>query len=765
MLLLLLLAGHLIVGVALLAGGRTLERFAHQVAIAPLAALLVAVLSRWPSTDADVVTASVRWVPGLDLLVDVRLDGFAALMLLLVTGVGIAVLAYAPSYFGRSSEGRRVAGLLVLFAGAMAGLVLADHLAWLYVCWELTSVLSFLLIGGQQRTAGQRAAALQALLVTAAGGLTMLAGFIMLAQAAGTWSLTEILAAPPSGTSVGVALGLVLVGAVTKSAQYPFHFWLPGAMVAPTPISTYLHAATMVKAGIYLVARLAPSFASVGIWRPAVITIGLVTMVGAALRALRQHDLKLLLAFGTVSQLGFLFVLAGAGYADTTKALTVLLVAHGLFKGALFLVVGIVDHETGTRDLRSIPALGAGWTGVRITALVSAASMAGIPPVLGFVAKESAYDAFAQRGGIDLLVLAGLVAGSVLTFAYSARFAGPFLRRAGAPRGEHVPAPSFWLPAAALAAITAAAGVGVGPVLDPVVRAGANALDPDVGEPHLSLWHGVNLALVLSVVTLALGTVLALGRGPIERFQSALAPGVEGERSFSRAVQGLNVGARKLTGLLQPGSLPVYVAIILVVVVAVPNVSLLLDGRGPRWDRFSEVAAHPFLAAVLVVTAVGAAVMPRRFGAVLMLGAVGYAMALTFAVQGGTDLALTQFAVETLSIVVFMLVIRQLPRDFRPQPFRAATVLRLAVAGVVAAGTFSLAMATSNGSDDRTVAEEIIASAEPEGGGSNVVNVILVDVRALDTLGEVVVLSVAAVGVVALARVGRRPRAREEVGR
>ncbi len=759
---LLLLAMHGVVGVGILLSSRRIGRAAFAVGALPMAAALAYAAAHWTDVvDGEVVRSSATWVKGLGLLADTHLDGFALLMVLLVSGMGVAVMAYAPSYFGTSRAGPRVAGLLVLFAGSMLGLVLADNLGWLYVCWELTSVTSFLLIGGDQARAEQRTAALQALLVTAAGGLAMLGGFILIAQAAGTWSMQEILAAPPSGATVGVGLGLVLVGVVTKSAQYPFHFWLPGAMVAPTPISAYLHSATMVKAGIYLAARFAPAFAVVGVWRPFVLAIGLTTMIAGALRALRQHDLKLLLAFGTVSQLGFMLVLAGAGKPEATKAVAVLLLAHGLFKGALFLVVGIVDHETGTRDLRELPRLASGWWWVRIVAVVSAASMAGVPPLVGFVAKESAYEAFAHGDLGDALVLAGLVTGSVLTFAYSARFVRPFLNlRPTESAAEHAPKALFVAAPVLLAVGSVAAGVAVAPGLGGLVRAAANALDAEVGAPKLALWHGWNLALLLSAVTIGLGCTLVAVRQRVEGVQERLAPPFRAEAGFGAVLHGLGVTARRVTGFVQSGSLPVYIGVILLVVVGAPNVVLIARGTWPGWPDVAEVAGQPVLAVALVASALGVATVRRRFAAVLLLGAVGYTMALLFAVQGAADLALTQFAVETLSVVVFMLVVRHLPQDFRPRRLRVANVLRVGIAGLVGGGVFALAMMTSAGTAERPVSDDIVAAAQPEGGGKNVVNVVLVDVRGLDTLGEITVLTIAAVGVVAVARVGRRPAGR-----
>lgn len=762
-----LLLAFAVVGCAVLLGAPVLRRWAFAVGLLPMVATLVVAAGHWGDVvDGEVVEHSATWVEGLDIVASARLDGFSLLMVAIVAGMGVLVMGYAMSYFSNTAASARIAGLLVLFAGSMVGLVLADHLIWLYVCWELTSVTSYLLIGRDQRDAAQRTAALQALLVTGAGGLAMLGGLIILGQAAGTWTLSELLADPPSGTTVGVGLGLVLAGIVTKSAQYPFHFWLPGAMVAPTPISAYLHSATMVKAGVYLAARLAPAFAATGIWRPAVIGIGLVTMVAGALRALRQDDLKLLLAHGTVSQLGFMMVLAGAGYAEATKAVCVLLVAHALFKGALFLVVGIVDHDAGTRDRREITGLGRNWTTVRVVAVVSAASMAGLPPLAGFIAKESAYEAFVHHGGAGgVITLIGLIAGSVLTFAYSARFAAPFLRPtstdADAPAESDVepaprPTPTLVVSPLVLAVATVVAGLAVAPVLGDVVSSAANALDPEVGDPKLALWHGLNTALMLSLLTFAVGGVVVAGRHRVARLQAALAPRPRADDVFTALLRLLNQGARRVTGFVQPGSLPASIGVILVVVIGAPSIAAVVAGDWPAWPDLVGTAVHYPLAGVLVLAALAVAMIRRRFAAVLLLGAVGFTMALLFAVQGAPDLALTQFAVETLSIVVFMLVVRHLPEEFRRTPLRSGGVLRVVISVAVAAGVFGLAMLANGGTDERLVSEAIIERAEPDGGGKNVVNVILVDVRGLDTLGEITVLTAAAVGVVALARIGRR---------
>lgn len=758
-----LLITHAVVGLAIYTWAGRLARPAFAVGAMPMLAAVAYAAALGPDVlDARPVTQSATWVGPLNLAIDLRLDGFGFLMVLVVSGIGVTVMAYGASYFAPSVRSARIAGLLVLFSGSMLGLVLADNLLFLYVCWELTSITSWLLIGSDHTNPSARGGAQHALLVTGAGGLALLAGLIVLAQAAGTYSLSGLLVAPPEGGAVGIGLGLVLVGVVTKSAQFPTHSWLPGAMVAPTPVSAYLHSATMVKAGIYLAARFAPVFAAFGAWRPAVTIIGLVTMLLGGLRALRQHDLKLLLAMGTISQLGFLLVLFGVGRPEATVAGCVLLVAHALFKAALFLVVGIVDHQAGTRDRRSLGTFGHGWGPVKAVAVVSAASMAGLAPLVGFVAKESAYEAFLHNGAGGLATLAGLVAGSVLTVAYSARFLSTFVRPAPVGSAHHeVPAPgrTFAAPAVALATLTVVAGIGAGGLLSPLVDAAAHALDGQIDHVHLSLWHGLTAALGLSLVTFALAGVVIAVRRPLRRLQDALAPEVGGDDAFAAVLRGLNLAARRVTGVVQSGSLPAYSAVILLTAVAVPGTALALDGGWPGWPQFAEGPVQILVAAVIVVAAVAAVVSSRRFAAVLLLGAVGYGMAVLFVVQGAPDLALTQFAVETLSVVAFMLVLRHLPARFaRPRQAPVGTRwLRALVAGVVAVGVFAFALIAGGARTRTPVSTELVERSLPEADGRNVVDVVLVDFRGLDTLGEITVLVVAAVGVVALARVGRRP--------
>ncbi len=755
-----LLVLHLVLAlVAPWVGARAGRRVFLLVAVAPLAT------SVWAATRAADVLAgrpvqeSTAWVPGLGLTVDLRLDPLSLLMVVLVSGVGSLVFLYCARYFSEGEAGvGRFAGVLVAFAGAMLGLVLADGLLLLYVFWELTSVTSFLLIGFSDEQEESRRAAVQALLVTTFGGLVMLVGLILLGQAAGTTSITQLLADPPQGEVVPVALVCVLVGAFTKSAQVPFHPWLPAAMAAPTPVSAYLHAAAMVKAGVYLVALLAPAFAGVAPWRPLVLTVGVATMLVGGWRALRQTDLKRLLAFGTVSQLGFLIVLMGAGTREAATAGAALLLAHGLFKSTLFLSVGVVDHSTGTRDLRELSGLGRRMPVLAVAAASAAASMAAVPPLLGFISKEAAYEAFLHGGPGDLVVLAGLFLGSVLTGAYSARYVwGAFARKPGVPDTvPHSPSPALLAPVVVLGAAGVVLGLAPG-LVDPLVQAYAGTYGGE--EEHLALWHGLGPALLLSAATLGGAAALFAFREPVRALQRSVhrvTGRVDADDAYDRTVAGVDGLALRTTRVVQTGSLPVYLGTVLVTLVVLPGAAFWSGTRVTGDLRLWDSPLQGGVAVAIAVAAVVTARAHRRFTAVLYLGAVGYGVAVLFVLQGGPDLGLTQFLVETLTLVLFVFVLRRLPASFEPHRLRLSQLARASVAvGVGAFVTTAVLVSAQARTAPPTASQAYLDRSYAEGGGSNVVNVILVDFRGLDTLGEITVLAVAALGVSSLV-LGRR---------
>lgn len=764
-----LLGLYLVSGLVIVAAGQRARRWAIPVAVVAPLATLAWLLAKLPGiVDGEVTTERARWVPELGLGIDLRLDGFSAVMLLLVAGVGTLVVAYAHGYFSHPDERTpRLIGLLVLFAGSMVGLVVADNLLVLYGFWELTSITSFLLIGNKHEDAGARAAALQALLITGLGALAMLAGFVVLGQSAGTYRLSAILADPPSGTAVSVALVLILLGAFTKSAQMPFHSWLPGAMVAPTPVSTYLHSATMVKAGVYLVGRLAPAFAgSVGFWRPLVIGVGAVTMIGGGLRAMRQTDLKLLLAMGTVSQLGFLIIIFGWGSVDAAAAGTVMLLAHGAFKAAAFMLVGIIDHQAGTRDVRRLPRPSRSWWPFTVAAVVAAASMAGLPLCLGFIGKEAVLEALGHAGTGGAIARLAVVVGSALTAAYSARFVLGITGRLAIEPAEDEPdvskpgrpATGFVAPSLILTIVTVV--LGTWPALaDGVVSAGSAALTGIGGDVvegvHLAVWHGFNVALLLSALALAGGLLMVTLGTRLDRVLALGDTMPTSAGAYRASLRGLNVAANRVTSVTQPGSLPVYLGVILVTAVAVPTLAMFRHPWWSGWPRTVDSPIHAAVGSLVLGAALLAAAVRRRFTAAIFLGLCGYAMAALFLVHGAPDLALTQVAIETLTTVLFVLVLRRLPDRFEEHA-EAHRMFRRFVAAAVGAGVFVLTLAASGARLPTNVSNRIIADAYPLADGRNVVNVILVDFRGMDTMGELTVLAAAAIGTVALARVGRR---------
>jgi multicomponent Na+:H+ antiporter subunit A len=767
--LLLMLAAYGVASMAAPSLVRHLGRRAFLLlALVPAAAFVDTARRGADIRDGAVHEWAHAWIPDLGVDLVLRLDTLSWVLALLVTGVGALVLAYCGSYFRTGDAGLgRFAGVLTAFAGAMHGLVLADDVIVLFVFWEATTIFSYLLIGHSSTRAVSRRAALQALVVTTMGGLAMLVGLIMLGSAAGTYRLSLILADPPRGDMVTVAVLLVLVGAVSKSALVPFHFWLPAAMAAPTPVSAYLHAAAMVKAGIYLIARLAPGFADSPGWRGSLLTLGLLTMLVGGYRALREHDLKLVLAYGTVSQLGFLTIVVGFGERDTALAGLAMVIAHALFKATLFLTVGVIDHSAGTRDLRQLSGLGRQSPILLVTASLAAASMAGLPPFAGFVAKEAILGSLLDAGSVaGTVAVVGVTLGSCLTVAYSARFLwGAFARKPGVPdvvaRHER---PAILAPGGLLAVAGLVVGLGAS-LEDPWLAPYADRLPG--GKPyHLALWHGLEPALGLSAITVVVGLLLFAARAAVTRFQSAVETPMDANAAYRHAVLAVDRLAVGLTRRTQVGSLPVYLGVILTVLVAAVVYAFSLGVTWPTSVRWWDTPAQGLLAVLIVVAAISATRATKRFGAVVVVGAAGYTVALIFALHGAPDLALTQILIETITLVAFVLVLRRLPIRIGELSGSSHRRLRALIAvgvGVVMTAAAAVAMAARSADPiSRLWAEP----AYTYGGGENIVNVALVDIRAWDTLGEISVLVVAATGVASLIfirkRTGAAPRLASE---
>lgn len=748
---------------------RRLGRGSAAVLAAPMVITAVVMGRQLPDVlDGTYRTEHLSWIDTLGIGFTFRLDGYGVLLGLIVSVIGVAIAAYMASYFDDGADVARIAGPMAAFAGSMLGLVLADDIFTLFLFWELTSVTSFLLIGFDDRAPAAIKAAQKALLVTGAGGLALLGGLILIAQEAGTSRISELVALRPEGHLVNVGLVLVLVGAFSKSAQFPLHFWLPGAMKAPTPISAYLHSATMVKAGVVLIARLAPGFAEAPVWRPLIVVVGGITMLLGGARALRQHDVKLLLAHGTVSQLGLLVILAGFGTSATTYAGLAMLTTHALFKAPLFLVVGIVDHATGTRDIRELGSLRRRMPVVATIGALAALSMAAVPPLLGFASKEKGLDALvtADQAGWGWVAAVVVTAGSVLTGAYTARWwFGLFAVRAplsrvnqpwptGPDHHYHAPGPWFVAPAAVFAVAGLVFGIGVGWLGDRFAELGAS-LNPAVAEKYLPLWAGFNTAVLLSAIALGGGIGLFLLGKRLDAWVPRGLPSAD--VIYQRTYDGLMNSAKRVTAIVQNGSLPAYGGIVFITLMLLLGASLVMGATPGSGDWVvADSPAQLGLAVLIALLALGVTQARRRFTAALLLGGAGTFLALIFLLFGAPDLALTQVLVETLALVVLLLVLRHLPDRFHRESAWAPRWARLSIA--VGTGVLVTVFAWIAGTSRThpSAADEFAQRALPEAGGKNIVNVILVDFRATDTLGEIAVLALAAVGVANLVRAARR---------
>ncbi|AQA02054.1 Na+/H+ antiporter subunit A [Mycobacterium sp. MS1601] len=749
------------------------RRAFYPLALVPAGSLFW-VAGNWPSNQADDHKLTIHWVPELSMDIDLRFDTLAAIMSVLVLAIGALVLFYCADYFHHHDDHieKRLpsfAAELVAFSGAMFGLVTSDNLLLLYVFWELTSVLSFLLVGHYAERATSRRAATQALMVTTAGGLAMLVGIIILGELGGSYLLSDLIANPPVGLAVNVGIVLILIGALSKSAIVPFHFWLPGAMAAPTPVSAYLHAAAMVKAGVYLVARMAPGFADAAPWRPMIVGLGLLTMILAGWRAIREYDLKLILAFGTVSQLGFISIMVGTGGGDLMLAGLTMLCAHAMFKAALFMSVGIIDHATGTRDIRRLAWLGNKLPVLLVIAAGATASMAAVPPFLGFVAKEADFETLLHSeslGGWAPWVLGAIVAGSVFTTIYSLRFLyGAFARKglrepSTRVANLHRPPVTFLLAPAVLAAAGLVFGL-MPSILEKAIDPYAESL-PGGASYHLALWHGFNLPLLLSAIVLAAGIASFFLRGRLRKARVDFLPLGNADRVYDATIRGLDWVAFRVTGTTQRGSIPATQSVILTTLVLVPLIVLALGARDRPQFQLWDNPLTAVVGLLILAGALGAVIMRNRLAAVLLVGLTGYGSGVIFAFHGAPDLALTQFLVETLTLVIFVLVLRTLPAEAEASHMKRFRWPRAVLALAVGATVTLLTVFAMAARSTRPIAELLPDAAYYRGHGSNTVNVLLVDIRAWDTLGEISVLLVAATGVASLVfrhrRFGAAPR-------
>ena len=741
-------------------------------ALLPIAAFVYTALQTPAVLAGDIPFESFDWIPPLGIELSMRLDTLSWVMALIVTGVGALVMLYCRWYFRGKAEGvGQFSAVLLAFAGAMYGLVVTDDLVVLVMFWELTSVLSYLLIGFYNRRGASRRAALQALLVTSLGGLVMLIGVVLMVVDTGTSSISQILAAAPTGPVVDAALVLILVGALSKSAIFPFHFWLPGAMAAPTPVSAYLHAAAMVKAGIYLIALLAPVFAGSPLWRPIVVGLGAFTMLLGGLQALRESDLKRILAFGTVSQLGLLTVVLGYGTQDAALAGLALLISHALFKSALFLVVGVIDRQLSTRNIGELSGVGRQAPVMATFSIIAVASMVGVIPTIGFVAKEGLLTAFLHEAGggavWGIVGLVGIILGSVLTAAYGIRFVwGAFWTKkshdgAALERTEWPDPPLGFLGAPVLlSGLTIVAGFAA-PLLDVVLSPYAElapASTPGVAAPespaHLVLWHGFEPALWISLGTILVGAGLfwlTASKGWTRRMLPFTATDV-----YNGALRGIARLSVVTTSFTQRGSLPVYVGTIFVVLVAAEGTALL---AGSDWQAQLDAYQTPMqlvVAPIMIAAGLVAVRAQKRYTGVVLVSVTGLGMVLLFATSGAPDLALTQILVETVTLVAFALVLRRIPSRMGEHNASVWPVARAVLAAAVGVTMAFVAIVATAARSVKPISESFPDLAYELGHGKNVVNVALVDLRGWDTMGELSVLILAATGVASLVFVTHR---------
>ncbi|WP_293694384.1 Na+/H+ antiporter subunit A [uncultured Agrococcus sp.] len=713
--------------------------------------------------SGDALVETVTWIPSLGIDFGFRLGSLQLLLALVVTGVGAMILAYSVWYFETRTLKARTVGLLTGFAGSMLALVLADDIIVLVIAWELTTVFSYLLVGLNHSSRRNRSAAQTALIVTTAGGLSMLVGALILGSESGTYSLAGILANPPEGILAATAVMLLLVGALTKSANFPFHFWLPGAMAAPTPVSAFLHAAAMVKAGIYLAAALVPAFAGVPLFRPVLILLGVTTMIIGAWRALSQTDIKVLLAHGTVSQLGLLMTVVGIGTKASLLGGLALLAAHAMFKAALFMVVGIVDKQYGTRDLDKLGAVARERPMLAVAAVLAAAAMAGIPPTFAFTAKEVGLEAAWEAIGLaaipdwlGLFAFAGIIIGSIGTVAYTLRFiVGTFISVGSSAEQARAEAPALRTgPRSHLVGLfplsLALLGLAGGFLGDGITSAlhGTFADAADGHETYLALWHGFTPALAGSVFAIFGGAIawFVLGR----RTNDPEEPRFSAGAVYAAFMRDLDRMAVEVTGRTQSGSLPIHISTIIVTLLVLMLGGLMFTSFAFPETVFADSIGQAVVGIAISVCAVIAANTRGRLKTFMLLGAVGYGTALMFLLHGAPDLALTQVLAETVMLVLLVLVLRHLPKYFTNRPLKGARWLRALIAvvgGLMAAIVTLLAIGARS---ERPISDRFYEMAYEFGYGQNIVNVTLVDIRAWDTVGEISVLLAAATGVASL---------------
>lgn len=705
---------------------------------------------------------SHTWLEALDVNYSFLIDGLSLTFALLIAGIGFFIVIYAGGYLKGHAHLGRFLSTLLAFMGSMLGLVLADNLITMFVFWELTSVTSFMLIGFDHERMAARRAALQALIITGLGGLIMLAGFVMLGMAGGTFELSELLS---KGETIKnhhlytAMFWLVMAGAFTKSAQIPFHSWLPNAMEAPTPVSAYLHSATMVKAGVFLLMRMSPILGGTELWTVTLTVFGGGTLIVGTVLAVRDTDMKLMLAYTTVASLGLLVMMIGVGTEMAILGAVLYLIAHSFFKGALFMVVGTVDHESGTRQINQLSGLKKAMPITAFAAALAALSMCGLPPFLGFLAKETIYHSLSHGGVFEWGVAVVAIVGNGLMFAVAASIAlKPFWGRwIDPPKAVHEGPLMLWLGPIVLSVIGLITALyALHFMQDSFFAPMSAAIIGQVIPVDLHLWGGFNLALLLSLITIAFGILVYIWFERCKKlFDSVLDfIGWGPDKGFDQLISALTAFADNFTNSLQQGQMHNYMRVIFLMTAAALLVPMLLLGVWPAMPDFAELELREIGVMVILVIGIIQVVFARtRLTAIISLGIQGFAVALIFMLFGAPDLSFTQFMVETLSVVIIALVLTRLRLLRQDRRHQVDILFDGIIAVSVGVGIGALLMLVTQQTLDMRLSEFFMQYSASIAHGRNIVNVILVDFRALDTLGEITVVLIAGVSVLALIRV------------
>ncbi|MFP4654428.1 MAG: hydrogen gas-evolving membrane-bound hydrogenase subunit E [Methanohalobium sp.] len=721
----------------------------------------------------EIVTDAVSWIPSVGVEFSIYADGLSLLIGLIASGIGIIIMSYSNGYMSHKEDLSRYYQYLLLFMGSMSGMVFSANTIQLFIFWELTSITSFMLIGFWRHRPLSIYGATKSLIITAAGGLVMFIGFLVLHSITGTFDIPTILNDPSTIERIKshdlflVTLVFIFIGAAAKSAQGPFYIWLPNAMEAPTPVSAFLHSATMVKAGVFLIARIHPIFSGTEAWFLLVSGTGMVTMVLAGFLAFRQNDIKGILAFSTISQLAYLVTMYGyTTYHEPgigVAAATFHLLNHATFKACLFLVAGIVAHEAATRDIRKLGGLRHEMPLTFIVAFIGALAMAGIPPLNGFLSKEMFYESSVEMGAalgfpFSLLVPGIAVIGGVLTFAYSIKLIdGIFL---GKRKDEFLPhhiheAPYVMLiPAGLLAGLIVLFGLVPSIPVHSVIEPTTSGILLETVHLHVTHWHGFTPAFMMTIVTFILGLLTYTKYDSLAQWQdkfNASYPKISVNYYYDSIVNNARTNAHRISSILQPGPIKTYInALLILVIVLIALPLIILSGNLiPQTLSFNVPSYEALLMLLMVVAAVAATVLPKYLPAIIALSSLGYMVSLLFIYLKAPDLALTQILVETLTTIIFLLVIVRIPQTFREKIPKGTLTRDIFISGLVSAGVFIVLINATQGivSPFEPLSYYFIEKSVPLTGGHNLVNVILVDFRGYDTLGEIAVLCLAALGV------------------